>query len=515
MNSTPATLTTQQFQNKKVLVIGDIMLDTEITGTVSRISPEAPVPIIHAQQEKHSLGGAALVCHTIKNLGGEPIPLGVVGEDTAAASLRSLFTSLGIPVHLLFAEAGRQTTEKIRYFGNDQQMIRLDYESIHPISSVTETILLTQIQEILPLVHVIVLSDYGKGLLTASFVASLFALASQSQKPVVVDGKPQHVHLYKDASVVTFNHAEANLALGYSLSNEDRDTALLAAELTKRYNVASVITRGKKGMTICDKNGKIDHIQGRALEVADITGAGDAVTSILALSIAVGYDIFTAAKLANYGAGVVVTKKGSATLSKQDMQKFLRLDIYEYLRESIHVKQAVIENQMDQIEELAAMIIDAYKKGNKLLVFGNGGSAADAQHLAAEFVGRYKMERPGLPAIALTTDSSIITAVGNDYGYDFIFSRQVEAHCRPGDIVLGITTSGNSPNVMKAFEAAKRLGAKTAVWTGRDGGHAAKIADVAIIVPSNNTPRIQEVHVALIHIICELFEDHMHKQGYF
>ena len=191
------------------------------------------------------------------------------------------------------------------------------------------------------------------------------------------------------------------------------------------------------------------------------------------------------------------------------------MDIYEYLRESIRVKQAVIENQMEQIEELAAIIIDAYKKGNKLLVFGNGGSAADAQHLAAEFVGRYKMERPGLPAIALTTDSSILTAIGNDYGYDHIFSRQVEAHCRPGDIVLGITTSGNSPNVMKAFEVAKKLGAKTVVWTGKDGGHAAKVADVAIIVPSNNTPRIQEVHVTLIHIICEIFEDYMHKQGYF
>ena len=148
-------------------------------------------------------------------------------------------------------------------------------------------------------------------------------------------------------------------------------------------------------------------------------------------------------------------------------------------------------------------------------MFGNGGSAADAQHLAAEFVGRYKMERPGLPAIALTTDSSIITSVGNDYGYDFIFARQVEAHCKPGDIVLGITKSGNSQNVMKAFEVAKKFGAKTAVWTGKDGGQAAKMADVAIIVPSNNTPRIQEAHVALIHIICELFEEHMHKQGYF
>lgn len=511
----PTTLSTQQFQNKKVLVIGDIMLDTEISGLVSRISPEAPVPIIHVQQEKCSLGGAALVCHNIKNLGAEPIPLGVVGNDAAAISISSLFTALGISPAFLIPEEGRQTTEKIRYFGNDQHMIRLDYESLHPISSVTESILLGHIKKILPSVDVLVLSDYDKGLFTSSFVDALFVIALEHQKPIVVDGKPHHIHLYRNASVVTFNHAEANFALGYSFSNDDRETALLAAELAKRYNVASLITRGKKGMTLCDKSGKIDHVQGRAIEVADITGAGDAVTSILALGIAAKQDIFAAAKLANYGAGVVVTKKGSATLSKEDMQKFLRLDIYEYLRESIRVKEAVIANQIDQIEELAAVIIDAYKKGNKLLVFGNGGSAADAQHLASEFVGRYKMERPGLPAIALTTDSSIITAVGNDYGYDFIFARQVEAHCRAGDIVLGITTSGNSLNVIKAFEVAKKLGAKTAVWTGRDGGEAARLADIAIIVPSNNTPRIQESHVALIHIICELFEEHMHKHGYF
>ena len=515
MNNAITTLTTKHFLGKRVLVIGDVMLDTEITGAVSRISPEAPVPIIHAQNEKRSLGGAALVSHNLKNLGAEPFPVGVLGKDNAANQVCALFTALGISVETLVSDENRQTTEKIRYFGNEQQMIRLDYESASPISSDIEAQIIEKSKALLASMDVIVISDYGKGLCTKSLVQTIVSMAKQLQKPVIVDGKPQHVEFYKDVSVMTFNQNETNLALGYALPNEDRETALLAAELTKRYNVASVITRGKKGITLCDQNGKMDHIQGRALEVADITGAGDAITSILALGIAAKYDLFTAAKLANYGAGVVVTKKGSATISQEEMQKFLRLDIYEYLRESIRVKQAVIENQMDQIEELAAMIIEAYKKGNKLLVFGNGGSAADAQHLAAEFVGRYKMERPGLPAIALTTDSSIITSVGNDYGYDFIFARQVEAHCKPGDIVLGITTSGNSPNVMKAFEVAKKIGAKTAVWTGRDGGQAAKMADVAIIVPSNNTPRIQEAHVALIHIICELFEEHMHKQGYF
>ncbi|MEK6967034.1 MAG: D-sedoheptulose 7-phosphate isomerase [Nanoarchaeota archaeon] len=179
------------------------------------------------------------------------------------------------------------------------------------------------------------------------------------------------------------------------------------------------------------------------------------------------------------------------------------------MRENMEVKQAVIDTQLDKIERLANYIVDVYKNHKKILIFGNGGSAADAQHFAAELVGRYKMERQGLPAIALTTDTSAITAIANDYGYDEIFSRQVEALANSGDLVVGITTSGNSPNVILALEKAKKIGCKTVGFGGKDGGKLKDIADMTIIVPSSNTPRIQETHITIIHIVCELLEKEM------
>lgn len=179
-------------------------------------------------------------------------------------------------------------------------------------------------------------------------------------------------------------------------------------------------------------------------------------------------------------------------------------------------EHAALIRKMEEIMpvEIAAavdLLQDALGGGNKLLVMGNGGSAADAQHFAAEIIGRFKLERAALPAIALTTDSSILTAVGNDYGFDAVFSRQVEGLGRPGDVVFGISTSGNSPNVLAAFAKARELGCRTVALLGRDGGKIKNVADIALIVPSDDTPRIQEGHVTVIHIICDLLEKRLFK----
>jgi D-sedoheptulose 7-phosphate isomerase len=168
----------------------------------------------------------------------------------------------------------------------------------------------------------------------------------------------------------------------------------------------------------------------------------------------------------------------------------------------IHLAQALGE----KIVDAANVIAESLKSGGKVLLFGNGGSAADAQHLAAEFVGRFVLERNPLPGIALTTDSSILTAVGNDYGFDQVFVRQVLALGRPGDVAIGISTSGNSPNVIKAVQAAAERGLRTIGLAGRDGGALAKAVEIAITVPSTNTARIQECHIAVGHVLCELVE---------
>lgn len=173
-----------------------------------------------------------------------------------------------------------------------------------------------------------------------------------------------------------------------------------------------------------------------------------------------------------------------------------------------------IENELTAtIANLAQRLIDTFQIGNKLLIMGNGGSAADAQHFAGEIVSRFRIERPGLPAIALSTDSSILTAIGNDYGFERVFSRQVEALASPGDAVIGISTSGNSPNVAKALEVARQAGCTTIGLLGKDGGSIKELCDIPLIIPSPDTPRVQEGHITIIHILCDLIEQGMFGPG--
>jgi len=183
--------------------------------------------------------------------------------------------------------------------------------------------------------------------------------------------------------------------------------------------------------------------------------------------------------------------------------------IESQIRASINAKTAMLEDAalLAQVETVSKIIIDAYKNNKKTLLAGNGGSAADAQHIAGELVARFHFHRPGLPSIALTTDSSIITAIGNDYGYEYLFSRQVEAMGNEGDVFIGISTSGNSPNIIKALEACKEKGIITVGLTGAGGGKMAELCDHCLKVPSNETPRIQEVHILIGHILCYLVED--------
>ena len=171
---------------------------------------------------------------------------------------------------------------------------------------------------------------------------------------------------------------------------------------------------------------------------------------------------------------------------------------------------ATVERELSPlIAEMVTLLVETFTNGGKLLVMGNGGSAADAQHFVAEIVGRFKMERRGLPAIALSTDTSILTAIGNDYGFDRVFHRQIEALAAPGDLVVGISTSGNSPNVLLALELAREKGCRTVGLLGKDGGSIKSVCDLALIVPTNDTPRVQEGHITIIHIVCDLLEKTM------
>lgn len=179
------------------------------------------------------------------------------------------------------------------------------------------------------------------------------------------------------------------------------------------------------------------------------------------------------------------------------------------VRECLDTKAKFFDENTDALTRFADQVAERVRAGGRILVFGNGGSAADAQHFAGELVGRFTKEGPAIPALALTTDTSILTAVGNDYGYDFVFQRQVEAHGRKGDVAIGISTSGNSKNVIEAIRLAKRNGLLTAAFTGAGGGKLAAEVDVLFAAPSTSTPRIQEVHHLMNHVLCELLEERL------
>lgn len=203
------------------------------------------------------------------------------------------------------------------------------------------------------------------------------------------------------------------------------------------------------------------------------------------------------------------------------MQTYVRDSIMQtYIRDQImksfEIKKAILENSelMNLVEEVAKKAIEVYKNGNKTLLAGNGGSAADAQHIAGEFVSRFYFDRPGIPSIALTTDTSILTAIGNDYGYEKLFARQVQALGVEGDMFIGISTSGNSANVIEALKVCKEKGIITVGLTGANGGKMAEYCDYCIKVPSTETPRIQESHIMIGHIICSVVEEELFGKGF-
>jgi D-sedoheptulose 7-phosphate isomerase len=183
--------------------------------------------------------------------------------------------------------------------------------------------------------------------------------------------------------------------------------------------------------------------------------------------------------------------------------------ILKRFKESTEVKTRFLKENISQLLDAIRLIAHAFEAGNKLFFFGNGGSASDAQHLAAEFVNRYVMDRPPLPALALTTDTSILTSISNDFAFDEIFAKQLRALGKEGDVAIAISTSGKSSNVIKAIEVAKEMGMKTVALTGNDGGVLAKKVDIPLIVSSTSTPRIQEVHILIGHILCEMVEHHL------
>lgn len=496
------------FKDKKVLVVGDIMLDASIEGNVARISPEAPVPVLNIIKESFSAGGAANVAVDISNLSGKVFLCGIAGNDEAKDNLMALLKKYNIVNDGIIMDETKPTIIKERILSKNNQIIRIDYEDVEDISAEIEMKLLQYIQRIIPSVDVIVISDFAKGTVTRKLAGEIINLANRYRKIVISDFKPINTFYYEKINLATINQEELSTIVNAKIEDEASLKDAMK-RLSVKLQSDVLVTRAEKGIALYEKNGSFSIIPGKKIEVFDISGAGDAVTATTTLALAAGATLKEAAILANYAGSTVVTKHGISSISINEILGLLRGEISNYLWENIRVKQSLIEKQLDKIEQIVHLIYDAYRNQKKILIFGNGGSAADAQHFAGELVGRFKLQRVALPAIALTTDTSIITAIANDFGFEQIFERQIEALANPDDIAIGITTSGSSLNILRGIEKAKQLGVKTIGFTGKDGGRIAEIADVCLIVPSDNISRIQETHIAIIHIICELLENEM------
>jgi rfaE bifunctional protein kinase chain/domain len=314
----------QSFHNKRILVLGDMMLDRFIWGSVSRISPEAPVPVVEIKTESTCLGGAANVASNIHTLGGVPVPLGILGNDFEGSRLREEFRLIGSPVSGLIVDKSRPTSVKTRILAHHQQVCRTDREDHSPISPLLQSRITGKFKAALPFVDAVVVSDYAKGLISAPLLKQTLPLAKSAKKIVCIDPKMRRFSVYRPATVITPNTAEAEHASGITIEGT-QDLVRAGRKILKESGIEHLlVTRGEEGMALFESDSRITYIPTVAQEVFDVTGAGDTVISTLALSLVSGLSILAAAVLSNIAAGIVVGKLGTGSVSPDELIAAIR-----------------------------------------------------------------------------------------------------------------------------------------------------------------------------------------------
>ena len=324
MPRTSLTHHLSRFSRSRVLILGDVMLDEYVWGTVSRISPEAPVPVVAVRSESIKVGGAGNVATNVAALGGQVSLVGLVGDDAAAERLGHELETAGVKSDGLIVDRTRPTTVKSRVVAGSQHVVRFDRESDAPIVPAIRERVIAAVRERLSGADVLLISDYAKGLVGPGLVRAVLAMAARQGRIVAVDPKVQHLPLFKGVTVVAPNHHEAAAAVRLQVRNE-ADLLRVGRLLLRRLQAGAVlITRGEQGMSLFEAGKAVVHIPTVAREVYDVTGAGDTVMSALSLALAAGADMQAAAIIANYAAGVVVGKRGTATVTRGELTRVLR-----------------------------------------------------------------------------------------------------------------------------------------------------------------------------------------------
>jgi D-beta-D-heptose 7-phosphate kinase/D-beta-D-heptose 1-phosphate adenosyltransferase len=310
-----------RFSEAKILVVGDIMMDRFIWGNVSRISPEAPVPVVLIEKETLLLGGAANVVNNIHSLGGHVSLCGVIGDDEGGQRVLRELTQRGVDIRGLMIEEGRQTTTKTRIIAHQQQVVRIDRETTDFLKSSTFRDLSTFIDGHIKDFDGIILSDYGKGILTRELIRALIQRACETKRFVMVDPKLKNFFFYRGATVITPNTGEASAAAGVPITDLSSLKRVGKALLKRLRCEVLVITRGEEGMALFEPNQEPYLVPTVAREVYDVTGAGDTVIGTMALAMAAGVGVKDAARLANYAVGIVVGKVGTATVTQEELAR--------------------------------------------------------------------------------------------------------------------------------------------------------------------------------------------------
>ncbi len=343
----------------RVLVVGDLILDEYIWGGVSRISPEAPVPILDTRSETLSLGGAANVANNLVALGCEVLLVGAIGQDEKGDRLLALIKSRGIQTEGIFRFVHRPTTSKIRVVAHNQQILRIDKEDKRPITEKTEKKIVEFIKKVLPGLDGVICSDYQKGILTQKIIKTVVAGAKKHKKRVIVDPKSADFTLYQGASVLTPNQKEVERSVPIKINNEEDLERAAEYLLSLTRAEALLITRGKDGMVLYRNKEKPVRIATEAKEVFDVTGAGDTVVSVFGMCAFVGFEFPEAAWLSNMAAGIVVGKLGTAVVTLEEINEFLR-------EEMLRTSHTVLK--LDELKKVTSLA----KSVDKTVVFTNG-----------------------------------------------------------------------------------------------------------------------------------------------
>src|SRR3989338_8189349 len=324
---------TEKFEGKRILVIGDIMLDKYIWGNVTRISPEAPVQVVYVEKQSVVLGGAANTANNVASLKGTVSIIGVTGEDDARDRLIDELKKKGIMIDGIMSEKNRQTIQKVRIMAQNQQLLRVDYEDGVLVSKEAEGKMIHFLKKSIDGFDGVVISDYFKGIVTKDLIKEASSLIKAHGKFLIIDPKPAHTDYYNDVDLITPNHKEAceMLKINPELSKDESSIEMIGSELKKRLDCNILLTRGEQGMALFLKSGEVIKIPTKAKEVYDVSGAGDTVVASFALALAAGADYKQAAHIANYAAGIVVGKLGTATTTVYELKKAIEDEQSDFL----------------------------------------------------------------------------------------------------------------------------------------------------------------------------------------